>query len=65
MTMRGQRAEGVLVVSAYRVRKRKGATAEPHTAYMDQLCDTMKKGDIGLNPRKKISDDLEKIVNEK
>lgn len=65
MFMRGQRDEGVLVVSAYRVCKRKGATAGPHTAYMDQLCDTMKKGDIGLNPRKKIFDDLEKLINEK
>ena len=65
MTMRGQRDEGLLVISSYRVWQKKGSTTGPHTAYMYQIHAMIKKGDTSLGPRKNIFEDLEKLINKK
>ena len=53
VTLRGQHNEGVQVISAYRVCQ-KGATAGPHTAYVYQIHDMIKKRRYNLGFKKNI-----------
>ena len=58
----GRRDEGILVISAYRVSQRRGAIAGPTTAYSQQINSLIKEGDLNLDPRTRILQDLRNLI---
>ena len=63
--MMGERNEGILVISAYRVRQTKGTTDGPNTAYSQQVNHMIIEGDTDLNPRTRILQDLGDLLTQK
>ena len=63
--MIGQRDEGWLVISAYRVSQKKGTAAGPNTAYSSQINRMIQEGDLTLDPRTRILDDLRDLITVK
>ena len=63
-TMRGTRDEGILVISAYRVSQAKGTKSGPMTAYSQQINEMIKEGDLNLDPRTRLLDDLRSLITD-
>ena len=63
--MRGERDEGILVVSAYRVSQRKGTISGPTTAHSQQIDQMIIDGDMTLDPRTRILTDLRHLITTK
>ena len=63
--MRGERDEGILVISAYRVCQTKGTTAVPNTAYSQQINQMIIEGDTDLNSRTRILHNLGDLITKK
>ena len=61
----GSRDEGILVISGYRVSQKKGAKAGPNTAYSQQINQMIQEGDLSLDPRTRILDDLRILITSK
>ena len=56
--LRIMRYEGILVLSVYRVSKKKGAKTGPTTAYAQQINNMILEGDFDLDLRTYILQDL-------
>ena len=63
--MKGSRDEGILVIDAYRVSQKKGSKSGPNTAYSQQLNNMIIEGDLSLDPRTRILEDLRQLITEK
>ena len=63
--MRGERDEGVLVISTYRFSQTKGKTAGTNIAYSQQVNYMIIEGDTDLDPRTRILQDLGDIITQK
>jgi len=63
--LRGERDEGILVISAYRVSQTKGTTSCPNTAYSQQINQMIIEGDMDLDPRTRILHDLGNLITQK
>ncbi|KAL7524317.1 hypothetical protein ACHAXR_000531, partial [Thalassiosira sp. AJA248-18] len=61
----GQRDEGILVISAYRVSQTKGTKSGPTTAYSQQIDKMIVDGDFTLDPRTRILHDLRDLITDK
>ena len=64
MALRGQRDEGVLVISAYRTCHTASDDPGPWTAWHQQYSDLRRKGLLNPEPRHLILDDLTDLINE-
>ena len=62
MLLRGERDEGLLVISAYRVSQEKGTISGPTTAYSRQVDRMISEGDTTLDPRSRILKDLRTLI---
>ena len=63
--MRGERDEGILVISAYRVSQTKGTIAGPNTAYSQQINQMIIEGDTDLDPRTRILHNIGNLITQK
>jgi hypothetical protein len=63
--LRRNRDEGICVVSVYCVSQTKGMNAGPTTAYLQQINDMIKEGDMTLDPRSRILTDLRELITNK
>ena len=63
--IRGERDEGILVISAYQVSQRKGTVAGPQTAFSQQIDKMIVEGDTSLDPRTRILQDLRNLITTK
>ena len=65
MTLEGKRDEGILVISAYRVSQTKGTRSGPTTAYSQQINHMIQEGDLTLDPRSWVLNDLRQLITAK
>ena len=63
--MRGERDEGILIISAYRNSQTKGTASSPDTAYSQQINHMILEGDTTLDPRTQILQDLGDLTTQK
>ena len=66
--MRGERDEGVIIISAYWVywvSQTKGTTSGPNTAYSQQMNQMISEGDTTLDPWTQILQDRRDLITQK
>ena len=64
-TLQGERDEGILVVTAYRVSQESSDEPGPWTAYTQQHIAMREAGIVNPNPRKQVLKDILKLIDEK